>query len=97
MVCTDVDDDIYIFKNYGKALKHTPSWRLRARSNLIPWNSFLFQQELDHNFNIDSMIDSYTRRAALQIIKDNWDFFCEAGAARSMLYFEFYIATEDAK
>ena len=43
MVCIDVDDDLYIFKNYGKALKRTPSWKLRARSNLIPWNSFLFQ------------------------------------------------------
>ena len=43
------------------------------------------------------MIDSYTRRAALQIIKDNWDYFCEAGAARSMLDFEFYIVTGGVK
>ena len=75
MVCTDVNEDLYTFKSYGKTMKRAKSWTPRHRSNIIPWNSSLCQQELDDNFNIDSLIEDFTRNAILQIIKDNWDFF----------------------
>ena len=78
-------------------MKHTPSWTPKPRSDIIPWNSFLWQQELDNNFNIDSMTDNFTRQAILQIIEDNWDSFCEIGTSRPMLDFEFCIDTGYAK
>ena len=52
---------------------------------------------MDDNFNIDSLIEDFTRNAVLQIIKDNWDYFCEVGAVRPMPDFEFCIDTENAK
>ena len=97
MICTDVDEDLYIFKSFGKSMKRAASWTPRPRSDVIPWNTSLFQEELDNNFNIGSTIDDSTRNAVIQIIKDNWDSFCEVGAARPMLDFEFCIDTGDAK
>ena len=97
MICTDVDDDLYIFKPLGKSIKCAASWTPRPRSDVIPWNISLFQEELDNNFNIGSTTDESNRNAVIQIIKDNWDSFCEVGAARPMLDFEFCIDTGDAK
>ena len=97
MICTDVDEKIYIFKSYGKSMKGAASWTQRPRSGVIPWKISLFQQELDDNFNISSMTGDSTRKAVLQIIKDNWDSFCEVGAVWPMLDFEFCINTGNAK
>ena len=97
MICTDVDEDIYIFKTYGKTMKHTPSWTPRPRFDIISWNSSLYQHHLYGNVNIDSMTDNFTRQYFLQIIKDSWDYFCEVGASQSMLDFEFCINTGNAK
>ena len=67
------------------------------RSDVIPWNTSLFQQELDDNFNIDFMTDDFTRKAVLHIIKDNWHYFCDVGSVQSILAFEFFIDTRNAK
>ena len=91
MVCTYIDEDLYTFKSYGKTMKRAESWTQRPRSVVIPWFFSLCQQELDDNFNIDSMTDDFTHKVFLQIIKYNWDYFCEVGAARPMLDFEFCI------
>ena len=53
----------------------------------------LCQQELDDNFNIDSMTNNFTHQAVLQITKDNCDSLCDVGASRSILDFEFCIDT----
>ena len=97
MVCTNVDEDLQTFKAYGKTMKRAKSWTTRPRSDFIPWSSSLYQQELDDNFNIDSLIEDFTRNAVLQIIKDNWDSFCEVVSARPMLDFEFCINNGNAK
>ena len=36
MVYTNVDEDLYIFKAYGKIMKLTPPWTPRPRSDVIP-------------------------------------------------------------
>ena len=97
MVCTNIDEDLYAFKHYGKTMKRTPSQTSRPRSDVIPWNSSLYQQALDANFNIDFMTDDFTHQAILQIIKDNWDSFYEVRVARPMLDFEFCIDTGNTK
>ena len=63
----------------------------RSRSDVIPWIFSLYQQEFDDNFNIDSMTDTSTHQAVLQLIEHNWGSFCEGGALRPMLDFEFCI------
>ena len=97
MVCTDVDEDLYTFKSYGKTMKRAASWTPMPRSDVIPWNYSLCHQELDDNFNIDSMTDDFTHKTVLQIIKDDWDYFCKVGAARPMLDFKFCIDTGNAE
>ena len=71
MVCTDVDENIYFFKAYVKTMKHSPSYIPIPLFDVIPWSFSISQQELDEDFNIDSMTDSFTRQVVLQIIKDN--------------------------
>ena len=44
-------------------MKRTPSWTPRLRFYIIPWNSSIYQQELDDNFNIDSITDDFTHQA----------------------------------
>ena len=45
MICTDVDEDLYIFESYSKSMKRAVSWTPRPRYGVIPLNTFLFQQE----------------------------------------------------
>ena len=77
MVCTDDDESLYIFKHCGKTMKRTPLWTPKPRKDLIPQNYSFCQQELDDSFNIDYMTDNFTCQVILQLIKDNWDYFCE--------------------
>ena len=97
MICTNVYEDLYIFKSYGKTMKRSKSWTPRSRSDVIPWNTPLCQQELDNNFNIGSMTDVFTRKAVLHMIKDNWDYFCDVRSVQLILDFEFFIDTGNAK
>ena len=39
----------------------------------------------------------FTRRVGLQIIHDNWNFFCQVGSTRLMLDIKFCINTWDIK
>ena len=82
---------------YGKAMKHTPSWTQRPRFDILSWCSSLKQQKLDDNFIIESIIDDFIRRAALQIMRANWDSFCQVIAVRLILDFKFCIDTGEAK
>ena len=65
MICTDVDEDLYTFKSYGKTMKRAKSWTPRPRSDVIPWNTSLFQQALDDNFNIGLTTDDFTHKAVI--------------------------------
>ena len=89
MNCADLDEDLYTFKNYGKTMKNTASWTPRSRSDIIPWCSSLFQQELQDKFVVDSTRNDLSRRSVLQIIHNNLDSFCQVGTVRPILDLDF--------
>ena len=96
IIYDDVDEDLYLFKSFGKCVKHSSSWQPRLRSDLIHWNESLDSPELERDFRIGDQVDGVTRRSVLSIIKSNWDSFCERGVSRPVLDFEFCIDTGDS-
>ena len=93
----DVDDDLYVLKHFGKAMKRSPKWIPRPRTNLILWNESSFLAELTKDLTIDTTMNPTTKQSILTIIKDNWDSFYEEGASQSMFDFRFCIDTGDSK
>ena len=67
----DVDEDLYLFKYFGKRMTHSPKWIPRPRSVLLLWDETLNTPELLRNFRIDEEVDDSTRHLVLSIIKSN--------------------------
>ena len=95
IIYTDVDDDLYVLKHYGKSMTRSPTWTPRPRSDLILWDESSSLPELNKDLTIDVNMDPTLKQSILTIIKDNWDSFCEKGASRPMFDFEFCIDTGD--
>ena len=49
---------------------------------------------MNQNLLIGDDVDVDIRNKIINIIKDNWDSFCERGVSRPMLDFEFFIDRE---
>ena len=75
----DVDEDLYVFKSFGKSMTRTPHFVPRPRSNLILWDKTIED------------VDDTLRQSILDIIYDNWDSFCKRSVSRPMLDFEFVL------
>ena len=96
LVYNDVDEDLYLFKTFGKCIKSSLSWKPHLRSDLIRWNESLDLLELERDFRLGDQVDDFTRRSILSIIESNCDSFCERGVSRPVLDFEFCIDTGDS-
>ena len=60
---------------------------------MIIWNKLIYEAELVRDFHIGQDIEASIRQSIIKIVQDNWDYFCERGVSRPMLYFEFCIDT----
>ena len=67
----------------------SPLQTSRHRFDIIPFFVSLLQKQFDKNFNITSTVSDSTRQVVIHIINNNWDSFCEVGASRSIINFEF--------
>ena len=52
-----VDEDLYVFKSFGKSLKRSRHFTHRSRSELIIWNKLIDEAELVRDLNIGQDID----------------------------------------
>ena len=89
----DVDEDLYLFKSFGKSIKRTQKFSHRPRSDLIIWDKLIDNTELVRDLHIGQDIDVTIRQSIITIIQDNWDSFCKRGVSLPMLDFEFCIDT----
>ena len=48
----DVDEDLYVFKSFGKSMTRTPHFVPRPHSDLILWDETIDQPELQRDFHI---------------------------------------------
>ena len=78
-------------------MTRSPTWKPRPRTDLILWDASSFTSELTKVLRIDDSIDPIIRHSVIKIIYDNWDSFCEQGAARPMFDFEICLDTGDSK
>ena len=96
-VCTDVNDELYVLRSYGKSIIRSPKWKSHLRTDLILWDESSFTCELVKDLRIDNGIDPTIRQSVINIIHDNWDSFCEQEAARHIFDFDFCLDTGNSK
>ena len=77
IIYTDVDDDLYVLKHYGKSMTRSPTWIPRSRSDVILWDESSSLNELSKGLTIDVIMDPTLKQSIITIIKDNWNSFCE--------------------
>ena len=93
MIYDDVNEDLYVFKSFGKSMIFWSHFTPRPRSDLILWDKSVDEPELLRDLHIGNDVDSAIRHKIINIIQDNWDSFCERGVSRPMLDFKFCIDT----
>ena len=57
IVFTDVDDDLYVLRSYGKAMTRSSIWKPRPRTGIILWDASSFTSDLTKDLRIDDNID----------------------------------------
>lgn len=92
---TDIDDDYFIYKQFGKTLKSDINTNIPQRTDLQIWDD-KFLPELQSNLRVGVDATPEIQDRIVSIIKTNWDSFFEAGTRRPILGFEFCIDTGGA-
>ena len=77
IIYDDVDEDLYVFKSFGKGVKRSPHYTSRPRSDFILWNKSIDELELLRDLHIGNNVDAAIRHNIINIIHDNWESFCE--------------------
>lgn len=89
---TDVDEDNFIFRQYGNAVFRATPWTPGERTDVIMFDSARFDKEFQ-KVSIGSTVDTDTAAKIRTIVKNFWDIFVAEGIRRPMLGFEFSIDT----
>ena len=77
IIYDDVDEDLYVFKTFGKSMKRSSHFIPRPRSDLILWNKSVDEPELLRDLLIGDDVDAAIRHKVINIIQNNWDSFYE--------------------
>ena len=71
IIYTNVNDDLYVLKHYGKSMTRSPAWTLRSRSDLILWDETSSLTELNKDLTVDVSMDPTLKQSIITNIKDN--------------------------
>ena len=55
IIYDDVDEDLYVFKSFGKSMKHSPYYTSLPRSGLILWDKSVDEPENFRDLRIGKM------------------------------------------
>ena len=58
IIYDDIDDDLYVFKSFGKSMKRSFYYTFRPRSDLILWNKFVDKPEILQDLHIGNNVDT---------------------------------------
>ena len=89
----DIDESVFLFERYGKAICHPSAPFSNARSDIHLWDRERDLPEFEKNFVIDPDADPAIRARIISIIESYWDCFYSAGVMKPILHFEFAIDT----
>ena len=76
-----VDEDLYVFKSFGKSMKRSSHYTPRPRSDLILWGKSVHELELLRDLHIENDVDTTIHHKIINIIHDNYDSFWEKGVS----------------
>ena len=71
IIYTDVDDDLYVLKHFGKFKTQSPTWKPRPRTDLILWDESSFLDKFNNDLTIDIAMDPTLKESITTIVKDN--------------------------
>jgi hypothetical protein len=89
----DLDESVFLFERYGKAVGHVPFAFSNPRTDIHVWDSARDTPEFTKNFVIGPNVDVGTRQSIIAIIQSYWDCFYLEGVRFPILGFEFCIDT----
>ena len=89
IIYDDDEEDLYVFKSFGKGMKRSSHFTPRPRSYLILWDTLVDEPEFLRDLHIGNDVNSTIRHKIINVIQDNWDSLCERGVSRPMIAFEF--------
>ena len=95
----DVSEGVFEYAHYGKAMFRPPTktWENVPREDIITFDASLHTSELDAGLRISDKATLAVRTQVRELIIKFWDCFCEEGARRPILGYEFAIDTGDSK
>jgi len=95
----DIQEGHFDFSEHGKTVFRPPAreWKTSERDDIIQYNAATHAAELDKGLRISDNVTDAIKTQLRQIIIKYWDSFCEEGAKRTILGYEFAIDTGDAK
>ena len=88
----DVDDGVFIFKQYGNAIFRSAPWEPGARNDIIHFDPEKDTQRLD-TLKIRASAPAPAQDMVRKLVTVYWDCFAEEGIKRPILGFEFAIDT----
>jgi hypothetical protein len=91
----DLDELVFLFEQYGKAVGHVPFAFSNPRTDIHVWDSARDTPKLTKHFVIGPNVDVGTRQSIIAIIQSYWDCFYSEGVRFPILAFEFCIDTGD--
>jgi len=89
----DIDESVFEFEQFGKAICHPPEPFINVRTDIHVWERERDLPEFTKNFVIGIDVAPEIRTAIVDIIESHWDCFYGAGVQFPILYFEFAIDT----
>jgi hypothetical protein len=92
----DIDEDIFVFKKYGRCLAKPKLDYQVLREDIITWDGQKHQREFDKLITIRQDLDKNIATSLTNIIKRNWDAFSPEGVLKTVLGYEFCIDTGTA-
>jgi hypothetical protein len=89
----DIDDDLLIFRQYGKSIMHVPTAVASTRTDVHFWDRTRDTPEFEKNIRIGAHAAVDTRSKIETLVQRYWDVFYAAGVSKTVLGFEFAIDT----
>ena len=94
----DIHDGHFDFKEYGNTVfRPSQEWTRNERDDIIVFEELKHAAELHKGLRVSDKVSAEIKNQVRNIIVKFWDCFCEEGARRTILGYEFAIDTGDAK
>ena len=90
----DIEEGVFDFVHYGKTVfRPNIQWKDRVRDDIIMYKKSAHEEEMTQGLKIGKSVDPTTKDSLIRLVTTYWDCFCEEGARRPIIGYEFAINT----